>query len=91
MLDTTDLLWNLSMLTSKAVEVIGHLDRDVESLSLDLRKAVCSGDIICNGQVLFTMLGDFLSAASADASPECWCWCCCSHPDHTRMGQHHRR
>lgn len=36
------------MLTSKAVEVIGHLDGDVESLSLDLRETVCSGDVICN-------------------------------------------
>lgn len=63
MLGITDLLRSLSMLTSKAVEVIRHLDRDVESLSLDLRKTVCSGDVICNGQVLNLLLGHvYLSA-----------------------------
>lgn len=40
------------MLTSKAVEVIRHLDGDVESLGLDLRKTVCSRNVICDGQVL---------------------------------------
>jgi hypothetical protein len=44
------------MLTSKAVEVIRHLDGDVESLSLDLRETICSWNVICNGQVLNLLL-----------------------------------
>ena len=37
---------------TKAVEVIGHLDGDVESLGLDLGQTVCAGDVVGNGQVL---------------------------------------
>lgn len=42
---------------TEAVKVIGHLDGDVESLGLDLRKTVCAGDVVGDGQVLDVGVG----------------------------------